>query len=155
MIDKESIKNITEEAVAGTNLFIVDIAVRPGNIINIELDSDQPIGIEDCVNISRFVEAKLDRDAEDFELEVGSSGLSTPFKMPRQYVKNIGNEVEVLTKDGKKLCGILKSADTREFVLTIVKKEKPEGAKKKIDVEEDLHFGYDDVKYTKYLIRFK
>lgn len=155
MIDKESIKNITEEAVAGTNLFIVDIAVRPGNIINIELDSDQPIGIEDCVNISRFVEAKLDRDAEDFELEVGSSGLSTPFKMPRQYVKNIGNEVEVLTKDGKKLCGILKSADTKEFVLTIVKKEKPEGAKKKIDVEEDLHFGYDDVKYTKYLIRFK
>lgn len=155
MIDKESIKNITEEAVAGTNLFIVDIAVRPGNIINIELDSDQPIGIEDCVNISRFVEAKLDRDAEDFELEVGSSGLSNPFKMPRQYVKNIGNEVEVLTKDGKKLCGILKSADTKEFVLTIVKKEKPEGAKKKIDVEEDLHFGYDDVKYTKYLIRFK
>lgn len=154
MIEKEQIKNIAEQYISEP-MFLVDVSVRPGNIIVVEIDSDENIGIDDCITLSRSIESQLDREAEDFELEVGSAGITAPFKMPRQYKKNIGNEVEVLTKAGQKLSGVLKSADENGFVVTITKKVKPEGAKKKVEVEEDLPFGYDEVKYTKYQIRFK
>lgn len=155
MIEKEFIKNITEEYLADTPMFLVDVAVRPGNVIVVEIDSDESIGIDDCIVLSRKIESQLDRDVEDFELEVGSAGITSPFKIPRQYKKNEGNEVEVLTKAGRKLSGILKTSDDNSFVVTITSMVKPEGAKKKIAVEEDLSFAYDEVKYTKYLIRFK
>lgn len=155
MIAKELIKNLVEQAISGTQMFVVDITVRAGNIITIELDSEAPIGIEDCISVSRKIEAGLDRDVEDFELEVGSAGLSSPFKLPRQYQKNIGREIEILTKEGKKMSGVLKSADENGFIITISKKVKPEGSKRKVEVLEDLPFSYSEVKYTKQIIRFK
>lgn len=155
MIEKELIKEVTEKFIQGTPMFLVDVTIRPGNIIVVEVDSDESIGIDDCIALSRNIESQLDRDVEDFELEVGSAGLTTPFKIPRQYKKNEGNEVEVLTKSGQKLSGVLKSSDDNGFVIIITKMVKPEGAKKKIAIEEELSFAYDDVKYTKYLIRFK
>lgn len=155
MIDKDFIKDVTDKFLQGTPMFLVDATVRPGNIIVVEIDSDDSIGIDDCIALSRDIESKLDRDAEDFELEVGSAGVTSPFKIPRQYKKNEGNEVEVLTKAGQKLSGVLKTSDNNGFVITITKMVKPEGAKKKVALEEDLSFTYDEVKYTKYLIRFK
>ncbi|HMM01624.1 MULTISPECIES: ribosome assembly cofactor RimP [unclassified Dysgonomonas] len=155
MIDKDFIKDVTDKFLQGTPMFLVDVTVRPGNIIVVEIDSDDSIGIDDCIALSRDIESRLDRDAEDFELEVGSAGVTSPFKIPRQYKKNEGNEVEVLTKAGQKLSGVLKTSDNNGFVITITKMVKPEGAKKKVALEEDLSFTYDEVKYTKYLIRFK
>ncbi|MDH6308211.1 ribosome maturation factor RimP [Dysgonomonas sp. PFB1-18] len=155
MIDKDLIKNITEGFLLGTDMFLVEASVRPGNIIVVEIDSEEGVSIDDCIALSRNIESQLDREKEDFELEVGSVGITSPFRIPRQYKKNIGNEVETLTKSGQKLSGILKSADESSFVLTITKMVKPEGAKKKVAVEEDLSFAFDEVKYTKYLIRFK
>ena len=155
MIDKNLIKGIVDKAIAETSMFLVDVIVNPGNVIIVEVDSDTGIGIDDCVVLSKKIEAELNRDEEDFELEVGSAGITSPFKIPRQYQKNKGNEVEVLTKNGQKLSGVLKSSDEAGFVVTITKMIKPEGAKKKIAQEEDLSFAYDEVKYTKYLIRFK
>lgn len=154
MIDKEQIKSIAEQYIEDP-MFLVDVAVHPGNIIVVEIDSDESVSIDDCIALSREIESNLDREVEDFELEVGSAGVTAPFKMPRQYQKNIGNEVEILSKTGQKLSGLLKDATDTGFTVTITKKEKPEGAKKRIEVEEDLVFGYDEVKYTKYLIRFK
>ncbi|MFV0537135.1 MAG: ribosome assembly cofactor RimP [Dysgonomonas sp.] len=155
MIDKEIVKEIVEKYLEESPIFLVDVIVRPGNLIVVEIDSNESIGIDDCVELSRNIESQLDRDADDFELEVGSAGVTSPFKIPRQYEKNIGNEVEILTKGGQKLSGILKSSDDNAFVVTITKIVKPEGAKKKVAVDEDLTFSYEDVKYTKYLIRFK
>jgi ribosome maturation factor RimP len=155
MIDKNLIKNITDQYLEGTSMFLIDVVVRPGNIIVVEIDSDDAIGIDDCIALSRDIESHLNRDEEDFELEVGSAGITAPFKVPRQYKKNTGNEVEVLTKGGQKLSGILKSSDDSCFTVTITKMAKPEGAKRKVAVEEDLTFEYENVKYTKYLIRFK
>jgi ribosome maturation factor RimP len=155
MIDKDFIKDIADKFLQETPMFLVDVIVRPGNIIVVEIDSDDSIGIDDCIALSRGIESRLDRDAEDFELEVGSAGVTSPFKIPRQYKKNEGNEVEVLTKAGQKLSGILKTSDNNGFVNTVTKMVKPEGAKKKTALEEDLSFAYDEVKYTKYLIRFK
>lgn len=155
MIDKELIKNIVEAHMDDMSMFLVDVIVRPGNSIVVEIDSDNGIGIDDCVSLSRKIEASLNRDEEDFELEVGSAGITSPFKILRQYQKNIGNEVEVLSKDGRKISGVLKEANDENFTLVIVKKVKPEGAKRKIEVEENLVFSYDEIKYTKYQIRFK
>lgn len=155
MIEREDILRYVEEGLQGTDYFVVDVTVQPGNTIVVEIDNREGVDIDRCVELSRFIESKLDRDAEDFELEVGSAGLTSPFKVLGQYRKNIGNEVEVLTKGGVKLSGVLKDAGEERFTVTITKKVKPENAKRKIEVEEDLTFAYDEVKYTKYLIRFK
>jgi len=155
MIEKNFIQEVADKYLDGTEMFLVDINIRPGNIIVVEVDSDNGISIDDCITLSKHIESQLDRDKEDFELEVGSAGITSPLKLPRQYKKNIGNEVEVLTKAGQKLSGLLKACDENGFTITITKMIKPEGAKRKTAVEEDFSFGYEIVKYTKYLIRFK
>ena len=105
--------------------------------------------------MSRHIESGLNGEAGDYELEVGSVGLGQPFKVYQQYRNHIGLEVEVLTKDGKKLKGIMKDATEENFTITISKKEKPQGAKRPVLVEEDLQFTYDSIKYAKYIINFK
>lgn len=155
MLNKQFITNIVEDFLTDSSVFLVDVSIKPGNCIVVEIDSESGLGIDDCVNLSKNIESKLDREEEDFELEVGSSGVTSPFKILRQYQKNIGNEVEVLTRTGQKIVGILKECDDAEFVVVVTKMEKPEGSKRKVEVEEDLRFAYNDVKYTKYLIRFK
>lgn len=155
MIQKELVCQFVEEFIADTEHFIVDVKVAADNQVIVELDSNNGIDIEFCAELSRYIESKLDREVEDYELEVGSAGLGSPFKVVKQYQKNIGNEIEVLTKDGKKLTGFLKAATDDTFTFTISRQVKPEGAKRKITVEEDVVFSYNEVKYTKYLIRFK
>ena len=155
MIEKGIVYQLVREGLAGTDCFIVDVQVKPDNVIIVEIDNKEGVDIDRCVSLHRFIESHLDRDTEDYELEVGSAGITSPFKVIEQYQKNIGNEVEVLTKAGMKLNGLLKSVSDDKFVITIIKKVKTETSKRKVEVEEDLTFGYDEIKYTKYLIRFK
>lgn len=155
MIQKEQIYQFVEAFISDTDNFIVDVKVNPENNIVVEIDSEKGIDIEYCAELSRFIESQLDREVEDYDLEVGSAGLGSPFKVLKQYQKNIGNEVEVLTKAGKKFSAILKDAAEDAFTVTVTKQVKPEGAKRKITVEEDEVYSYNEVKYTKYLIRFK
>ena len=155
MIDKKFLITHVEQFLEGSDNYLIDVIINPGNIISIEIDNNNGVNIDDCVELSRYIESQLDRDQEDFELTVGSVGLTSPFKMLKQYQKNIGNEVEVLTKKGVKLTGVLKSANDESFTITIAKKERLEGAKRKTEVIEDLHFKYEEIKYTIYLIRFK
>lgn len=155
MIDKEKIEGLVEEKLAGTDYYLVDVTVRPGNVIVVEIDHDQAVDIDFCVELSRFIEGRLDRDVEDFELEVGSAGLSAPFKILRQYQKNVGNEVEVLLNSGVKMTGVLAACDADGITLAVEKLVKPEGAKRKTTVVEEHSFPYSDIKYTKYVIRFK
>ncbi len=155
MIDKQMVIQLAEEKLASSGNYLVDVEIQPGNVIIVEIDNDEAVCIDDCVELSRFIEEHLDRDSEDFELEVGSAGITSPFKILRQYQKNIGKEVEVLLASGMKLTGILKSADENGIVLTVEKQVKPEGAKRKITVEENLAYTYNEIKSTKYLIRFK
>jgi ribosome maturation factor RimP len=155
MIEKSVVKEIVDDFLRDSNNYLVDIEVNPGNTIVVEIDNDQSVSIDDCIALTRFIESRLNRDIEDYELEVGSAGISQPFKLLRQYKKNTGKEVEVLLKDGKKYAGLLKDADENRLVLTVEKQVKPEGAKRKITVEEDLAFTYNEIKYTKNIIRFK
>ena len=155
MIDRQQVIDLTNEWLAGKEYFLVDVAISKDDKITVEIDHAEGGWIEDCADLSRHIEQGLSRETDDYELEVGSAGLGQPFKVLQQYINHTGLEVEVLTKEGKKLKGILKSACEQEFVLTISKKEKIEGAKRPQIVEEDLHFAYDSIKYTRYIINFK
>ena len=155
MIDRNIVSGIVNEWLEDKEYFLVDISVSPDDKIVVEIDHAEGVWIEDCVELSRFIESKLDREEEDYELEVGSAGIGQPFKVLQQYLIHIGKDVEVLTKEGKKQEGVLKDADEEGFVLTIQKKVKPEGSKRPKMVEEDVAYRYDEIKYTKYIISFK
>ncbi len=155
MIDKQVIIKLAEEQLSSSDNYLVDVEIQPGNLIIVEIDNDEAVCIDDCVELSRYIEDHLDRDKEDYELEVGSAGITSPFKILRQYQKNVGNEVEMLLNSGIKLSGVLKSADENGVVLTVTKQVKPEGAKRKVTVEEDRAYTFNEIKSTKYLIRFK
>lgn len=155
MIEKNVISRLAEEKLASSSNYLVDVVIKPGNLIIVEIDNDEAVCIDDCVALSRFLEEHLDRDIEDYELEVGSAGITSPFKVLRQYSKNIGNEVEMLLKSGVKLTATLKSVDEKGVVVSVEKKVVPEGGKRKVTVTEDQSYTFDEIKYTKYLIRFK
>lgn len=155
MILKTTINQIVENYLDNTDYYLVDVKVTPDNRISVEIDSFDGVSLEFCAELNRHIESQFDREVEDFELEVSSAGLTEPFKVLKQYEKNIGNEVETLTKGGKKLSGVLKEVHEDNFVLEIEKTEKPEGAKRKTTIIEDVTFSYEDIKYTKYIIRFK
>ena len=155
MIEKKTVCQIVEEWLEGKDYFLVEVTVSPDDKIVVEIDHAEGVWIEDCVELSRYIESKLNREEEDYELEVGSAGIGQPFKVLQQYYNHVGSDVEVLTKDGRKLTGVLKSADENGVVVSVEKKVKPEGAKRKVTVVEDESYTFDEIKYTKYLIRFK
>ena len=155
MIEKSIVKNLVEEWLEGKDYFLVSIEISQDNKIVVEIDHADGVWIEDCVELSRHIEENLDREKEDFELEVGSAGLGQPFKVVQQYLNYIGKEVEVLDADGKKTKGILKSVDGNDFTVTTQQKVKLEGKKRPELVDVDKIFQMDKVKYTKYIISFK
>ena len=155
MIDRNVVSGIVNEWLEDKEYFLVDVSVSPDDKIVVEIDHAEGVWIDDCVELSRFIESKLDREEEDYELEVGSAGIGQPFKVLQQYLIHIGKEVEVLTKEGKKLEGVLKEDNEENMTVTIQKKVKLEGAKRPKMVEEDVTYKYDEIKYTKYLISFK
>ncbi|MCD7710696.1 MAG: ribosome assembly cofactor RimP [Porphyromonadaceae bacterium] len=155
MISQQTLEEIVQAGIAGTDLFVVEITLSADNHIVVEVDNDKGVDIDQCTALHRFIESRLDRDVEDYDLEVGSAGLTSPFKVVRQYEKNIGHEVEVLTRKGEKLTGTLKAADEKGFTLALTRMVKAEGSKRKTAIEEERNFLYSEIKYTKYLIRFK
>lgn len=155
MIKKEVVTLLVEEWLRDKEYFLVDVSVSPDDRIVVEIDHAEGVWIEDCVALSRYIEEHLNREEEDYELEVGSAGIGQPFKVLQQYVNHIGKQVEVLTADGRKQTGILKEAGEEHFVITCRRKVREEGAKRPKMVDEDLQLGYDEIKYTKYIISFK
>ena len=155
MIDKNVVKKLVDEWLQDKEYFLVSIEISQDDKIVVEIDHADGVWIEDCVALSRFIEDHLNRDEEDYELEVGSAGLGQPFKVPQQYVNFIGKEVEVLDADGKKLKGLLKAVDGNDFTVAVEEKVKVEGKKRPVKQEVDHVFQMDKVKYTKYVISFK
>ncbi len=155
MIEKSIVKNLVEEWLQDKEYFLVDIEITPDDRIVVEIDHAEGVWIEDCVELSRHIEEHLNRDEEDYELEVGSAGLGQPFKVEQQYINCIGKEVEVLTSDGIKVKGLLKTVDGRQFTVTVKEKQQVEGKKRPQLVDVDKEFSMDAVKYCKYIINFK
>jgi ribosome maturation factor RimP len=155
MISKDSVYQIIDSFLENSNYYLVDLKISEGNHIAVEIDCFEGVSIDFCVSLSNEIESKLDRNIEDYELEVSSSGLTEPFKVPNQYLKNIGNEVEVITNESKKITGLLKSYDSEKIVLEQEKKMKPEGSKKKIIMNQAIEIPLKNIKTTKYIFRFK
>ena len=155
MIDKNVVRGLVDEWLQDKEYFLVGIEISQDDKIVVEIDHADGVWIEDCVQLSRFIEDRLSREEEDYELEVGSAGLGQPFKVPQQYVNFIGKEVEVLDAGGKKHRGVLKAVDGSDFTVTVKEKVKKEGSKRPVLTDVDKTFSMNDVKYTKYLISFK
>ena len=155
MITKETVKTLVEEWLTEKgNYFLVDIQMD-GDRIAIEIDHADGVWIEDCAELSRFLQDKLGEELGEYEMEVGSAGIGQPFKVEQQYLNHVGDEVVVLTADGKKLTGVLKAVEGRQFTVTVLEKQVPEGKKRPVKVEVDKQFSMDEVKSTKYVLAFK
>ncbi len=152
MITKEVIQRLAEEKLTDT-MFIVDITVGPGNAISVVIDSEHGLSIDKCIEMSRHIEHQFDREVEDFSLEVSSPGLTQPFKVLRQYHKNIGKEVEVVTSKGVKMTGILKSADENALCIETTSNVKIDG--KKTVETKTAEFSFQEIKSVKPVITFK
>ena len=152
MINKENIQNLVQQ-VLSEEMFIVEIKVGPANAIEVLVDSDSGINIDRCVQISRHIEQNLDRETEDFSLEVSSPGLTQPFKHLRQYQKNIGKKVEMVAATGEKEEGILTSVNEAGIQMDVTTKEKINGAK--ILVTKLKDYSFQQIKTVKLVISFK
>ncbi len=155
MIDKELLTKTVEDAIAGTDLFLVDIKITPTNDITVEIDSPDGVDIDSCADITRKIENVFDRDNEDYSLEVGSVGLTSPFKVKGQYLKNIGTNIEILTRDGRKIHATLTAVGDDGFTAETPVKIKEPGAKKATTVMQPETFRFDDCKSVRYEIKFK
>ena len=155
MIERNEVKTVVEEWLANNDYFLVDVTFTPDDRVVVEIDHADGVWKEDCAELSRFMQERLGEDLGNYEVEVGSAGLGQPFKVEQQYVNHVGKDVEVLTADGKKVQGILKSVDGRSFVVTVKEKQKIEGKKRPQIVDVDKAFSMDEIKYTKYLLSFK
>jgi len=154
MISKDLIEKLVKERLSEEQ-FIVMISVSESNRIDIFIDGYEGLTIDQCVAVSRHVEHSLDREEEDFSLQVSSPGLSEKFRVKEQYFKYRGKAIEVITEEGTEFEGILLSADDSGIVVETSAKEKPEGAKKKIVVVKEHHLKYDEIKSAKAVISFK
>ncbi len=155
MIDKNIVKTLVEEWLKDNEYFLVDVMQTSDDRIVVEIDHADGVWIEDCADLSRFLQEKLGEELDDYELEVGSAGLGQPFKVAQQYLNHVGKTVEVQTSDGKKVQGVLTKVDGDKFTVTVKEKQRIEGKKRPVMVDVDKEFSMDEVKSTKYLLAFK
>jgi len=151
---KSQIEQWLQPVLAEKDFFLVDVKVLAGNKIEVYIDAPQHIAIADCVALSRHIEGNLDREKEDFELQVSSPGATESFKVLHQYKKYIGTKVKVVTKEGAKHEGILKSADENEFVIEETRREKKPVGKGNHTVVENITLTYNQIKETKSVLPF-
>lgn len=154
MIDKKIIEDIVTERIADSDLFLVEVKIDTQNNITVTLDSPEGISVDTCVFMSQYIESQLDREKEDFALEVSSPGIGQPLKVLPQYKKILNSTVEVLLSNGIKLNGILRDANTEGILLEYETKEKPEGAKRPIKVIKTEPYKFSEIKTVKETIIF-
>ncbi len=155
MIDKKRITELTEEWLKDKEYFLVDTDVNKDNKITVEIDHKDGVWIEDCCELSRFINEQCQPEIDDYELEVGSAGIGQPFKVLQQYINNIGYAVELLRTDGKKQQGELTAADEDQFTVLVQEKQKVEGKKRPQLVDVEYKYKYPEVKWVKAVIDFK
>lgn len=153
-LNLQNLKEFVEHRLEGTDCFLVRADIIKGKDVTVEIDSDTRVDIDFVASLNQAIEDQFAPEIDDYNLEVGSVGLTSPLKLPRQFKKNLGNDVEVLTRDGQKLHGMLKEADEKGFVLASLEKMKKEGAKRPVTESVERRFEYPDVKSVVYEIKF-
>lgn len=148
MIDKEKVQSVVNQELEGTDLFLVDLKIGKDNKISVFIDGDNGVTIQNCIDLSRKIESNFDREVEDFELSVFSSGVGEPLKLNRQYKKNIGRNIEVITnEEGGKIVGELLIVDEEKIVVKVQPKKKKDPI-----VEKEILI--DNIKESKIIILF-
>lgn len=155
MIDRSIVENIVNQQIDKDKEFVVDITISVNNKIMVIIDSDAGITIDRCVSISKAIEQQIDREQEDFEIEVASAGLSEPLKIVRQYLKNVGRNVNVVMINGEKRTGKLVAASNDSFSVEVEEMVEVEGKKRKQLVTKTLNLSYEEIKSTKIVISFR
>lgn len=155
MIDTKKIVEAVTRKLEGTDLFVVECTSTPGNEIELTIDSDTSVGIDACAELSRAVEAELDREEEDFSLTVMSAGIGSELRSLRQYRKLVGRSVEVLLTSGIKILAKLDEVSEEGITLSYEEKQAVEGKKKKQLVKVTRSYSFDQIKYTKEWLDFK
>jgi ribosome maturation factor RimP len=150
MIEKQKIEALVQEFTEGTSLFPVAVKVSSSNRITVLVDKNEGITIDECAAIHRYIENNLDRETEDFELQVSSPGLDMPFLVIEQYFKNEGKKVEITDNEGSKYSGKLKNVTKGGFELETEFKIK--GKTKEI---KDISFNFDQIKSTRVILTIK
>ena len=150
MIEKDHIEKLVNEFVKGTGIFIVSVKTSSANRITVLADTLKDITIDECASIHRHIEKNLDRNIEDFDLQVSSPGLDMPFGVIEQYHKNEGKKVEVTDNDGEKFSGTLRNVTSGGFELETEVKIKGKGKEIK-----EISFNFDQVKATREILTIK
>ena len=159
MISPATVRDLAEKRLSDPGFnpkhsYLVDVTVSSANKIRVIIDNFNGISIDECVSMSRWIEQQLDRETEDFELEVTSPGLDQPFRVLRQYEKNIGKEVEIKLSDGSKIQGTLVTAGSDSVEIEQQQKEKVEGKKGRQLVTRKFSFPFSEIKETRIVIKF-
>ncbi|HEX7414865.1 MAG TPA: ribosome assembly cofactor RimP [Bacteroidia bacterium] len=154
MISEQTIHTIVEDYIKGTSVFLVQVKVKPANKIEVFVDEPNHIAIETCRNISKHIEANLNRGDEDFELMVSSPGIDEPFKVLAQYQKYIGKQVSVLKTDGIKLIGSLANVTNNNIELETKTTERKQAGKGRQTIVENLTITLNQIKETKLILPF-
>ena len=155
MIDKQYIQTLIEEKLQSTGYELITLKVSTQNEIIIEVDKLEGVDVDFCAELNHYLVEQLDAQGiEDYALEVGSVSLTAPFVTKMQYTKHLGHDVEVLASDGKKYRGALVSVDENTFSIDTEVMVAVDGKKRKQKEMQTLTFAYNEVKYTKYDLKF-
>ncbi len=155
MIDVVRIREVAEAALEGTDRFVVDVKCSPANEIEVVIDADSAVDLDACVDLSRTIEAAFDREQEDYELSVFSAGVGQPLKLLRQYYKLVGKSVEVVLVSGVKVLATLKEVSPEGVTIAYTERRAVEGKKRKVEVEVEECYTFDQIKTTKEYLDFK
>jgi ribosome maturation factor RimP len=137
-----------------SSLFLIDLEITENNQIRVILDGDNGVTVEDCIAVSRAIEHNLDREENDFSLEVMSAGVSQPLSIPRQFKKNIGRKIKVKTKEGEQIEGQMTGATDNQVTLTWKTREPKPVGKGKVTVQKEAVLDYSDIVEAKVMITF-
>ena len=157
MLKQEEIRELAKQEAIARGLFLVDVKVNNQNVIEVEIDSEAGIGIKECIEVNKALEALLDHEKNDFELTVASPGLGQPLKVFKQYQKNIGKTLDIVTETGEKLTGVLTVASLEDGIaLEVSEKRVVDGtSRKRAMVTETYKFKLEEIKTAKVVISFK
>ena len=154
MIKKERIQQLVDEFLTEhEDIFLVSLKIGVGNQIEVLIDSFQGVKMGDCVKLSRHIEGNIDREEEDFALQIASAGLSEPFKVFKQYEKNVGRKVDVKLRGGEKILGTMLSADEETGIVLETKRREKIGKKKQVVVKQHK-LDFKQIDQTKIVISF-
>ena len=152
---QEKVLPLLEQALADNpSLFLIDVSISENNQIRVIIDGDNGVTVEDCIAVSRAIEHNLDRETEDFSLEVMSAGVSEPLTLPRQYKKNVGRKLKVKTEAGETIEGELTQSDDDTVTLQWKAREPKPVGKGKVTVQKEAVLPYKEIVEAKVMITF-